>query len=112
MAESRTVERSEWLQWKPPHHPNPRDSIGGGVSSLPAPGVHWIIPSLGWTAPLGLDRRGRDVALSDEAGKREPHHGSETKIQCGLQAAGGGGDAGRRGAPRCAPAPFWSARFR
>jgi len=51
----------------------------------------------GWTAPLGLDGMGRDVALSDEAGKREPHHGSETKIECGLQAAGGGGGAGRRG---------------
>jgi len=50
-----------------------------------------------WTAPLGLDRTGRDVALSDEAGKREPHHGSKTEIQRGLQAAGGGGGAGRRG---------------
>ena len=50
-----------------------------------------------WTAPLGLDRMGRDVALSDEAGKRGPHHGSETEVQCRLQAAGGGGGAGRRG---------------
>ena len=57
----------------------------------------WVHYPVLWTAPLGLDRMGRDVALSDEAGKREPHHGSETKIQCGLQAAGGGGGAGRRG---------------
>ncbi len=50
-----------------------------------------------WGAPLGLDRMGRDVALSNEARKRELHHGNETEIQRLLQALGGGKIIRRRG---------------
>lgn len=52
-----------------------------------------------WTAPLGLDRFRRDVAPSDEAGRRAPRHGSETEIQRRPQAAGSRGVAGRQGDP-------------
>ena len=37
---------------------------------------------------------GGDVAPSDEAGKRGPHHGEEAEVQRRVQAAGGGGTAG------------------
>jgi hypothetical protein len=35
---------------------------------------------------------GRDIALSDEAVRREPHHDEETEIQRRVQAAGAGKD--------------------
>ncbi len=41
---------------------------------------------------------GRDVAPSDEAVKRGPHHGEETEVQRRFQAAGSGGTAGGGGA--------------
>ncbi len=50
-----------------------------------------------WTAPLGLDRMGQDLAHSDEARKRGLHHESKTQVQRRLQAAGGGGAAGGDG---------------